>query len=56
MGTQVSELILHNCHDFQTFFLEIFLPCSLMFPDLIVGAFGADKAILYRYVVSNQLT
>lgn len=33
-------------------FLYNYSPAILFFPDLIVGAFGAGKAVVYRYVVN----
>ena len=32
------------------FFFDIFIYFTFSFADLVVGAFGADKAVLYRYV------
>lgn len=53
-GTQVSEtdaaVTVGNFWPPSGRFLTVFLTVST---DLIVGAFGVNKAILYRYVVSD---
>lgn len=35
-------------------FLYSYSETILVFPDLIVGAFGAGKAVVYRYVVNTM--
>lgn len=35
-------------------FLYSYSEAILVFPDLIVGAFGAGKAVVYRYVANTM--
>lgn len=54
MDTQVSEAVVGMESDLKYIYTVFTKYCPLLSSDLIVGAFGVNKAVLYRYVWSDQ--